>query len=203
MTTLNEYLKDKEYGREGGSDGFLEQQNWYKDIFSKYDFKNVMEIGFNAGHSADLFMSTQSKFKMFSFDIGEHSVVKISKEYIDKKFPNRHNLVLGDSKKTIPEFANHNDIKFDFILIDGDHSYQGAKLDLLNCKEISHEGTILVMDDIRYERRWQVRHTRRPTKAWSKLKHQNFLVEDGHIFGNNHRNRPKRGFAWGKYVFNK
>ena len=42
MKTLNEYLKYKECGREGGSDSFPEQTKWYEELFNKSKFKNVI-----------------------------------------------------------------------------------------------------------------------------------------------------------------
>ncbi len=206
MKTLDEYLKDKNYGQEGGSFGFPEQQIWYKELFAKSDFKTAMEIGFNTGHSADVFLSN-SNCNLYSFDIGEHGVVNIGKDYIDKKHPNRHNLILGDSRKTIPEFAETTDIKFDFILIDGDHSYEGATSDIINCKKLANEKTILVIDDIRYIKKWQRPHSKPPTDAWLHFIELGFVEELGHISGNRGKiNNDRfggrtRGFSWGKYVF--
>jgi hypothetical protein len=182
MKTLDEYLKNKNCGREGGCDGFPQQRDWYKEQFTKNNFKNVMEIGFNAGHSADLFLS-YSDCDLYSFDIGDHDVVNVGKDYIDQKFPNRHNLILGDSKQTISEFAETTDIKFDFILIDGDHSYEGATSDIINCKKLAHEKTILVIDDIRYIKKWQRPHSKPPTDAWLHFIELGVVRELGHIHG--------------------
>lgn len=203
MKTLDEYLKDKNCGREGGCDEFPQQRDWYKEQFTKNNFKNVMEIGFNTGHSADLFLS-YGDCDLYSFDIGEHGVVNVGKDYIDQKFPNRHNLILGDSKQTIPEFAETTDIKFDFILIDGDHSYEGATSDIINCKKLVHEKTILVIDDIRYSKQWQRPHSKPPTDAWLYFIELGVVEELGHISGTRGKrgNQPggrSRGFSWGNY----
>ena len=58
---------------------------------------NVMEIGFNAGHSAEVFLKNNTSLTLTSFDLGNHEYVIPAKEYIDATYPNRHNLILGDS----------------------------------------------------------------------------------------------------------
>jgi predicted O-methyltransferase YrrM len=94
----------------------------------------VMEIGFNAGHSAETFLKNNKDLSLISFDIGVHEYVKTSKEFIDNIYPNRHTLILGNSKETIPEFIKNNkNTKFDVVFIDGAHDYETAKIDVENC----------------------------------------------------------------------
>ena len=105
----------------------------------------VMEIGFNAGHSAELFLSIRSDTTVTSFDLGAHRYVQACKEEIDRQFPGRHTLVLGDSAVTVPDYVP--EAPFDLIFVDGDHSYLGAQADLRNCARLARKGTIVVMDD--------------------------------------------------------
>ena len=65
---------------------------------------NVMEIGFNAGHSAEIFLENNKDLTLTSFDLGRHPYVLSAKEYIDSIYPNRHTLIIGDSRQTIPMF---------------------------------------------------------------------------------------------------
>jgi len=53
----------------------------------------------------------------------------------------------GDSKYMIPTL----DDKFDLILVDGDHSYEGAYTDLNNTWKLLEEGGFLVFDDITHK----------------------------------------------------
>ena len=91
----------------------------------------VMEIGFNAGHSAEIFLKNNPTLKLTSFDLGSHDYLYTAKKYIDGAYPNRHTLILGDSTVTIPEYINNNPYKkFDLIFIDGGHSYTISNSDL-------------------------------------------------------------------------
>ena len=132
---IKEYYKklDQNFIFEGGENS-IENKGQAKrliELCNKYNCKNIMEIGFNAGHSADLFLNINQNIKVTSFDIGVHKYVDYGKKFIDNKYPGRHSLILGDSKKTIPDFFQGNsNIKFDLIFIDGDHSEVGAISDL-------------------------------------------------------------------------
>jgi predicted O-methyltransferase YrrM len=58
-------------------------------------------------------------------------------------------LVTGDSRQTIPQwFATHPDDYFDIITVDGDHSTEGARIDLENVMPRLKVGGALVFDDI-------------------------------------------------------
>ena len=82
---------------------------------------NAMEIGFNAGHSADIFLKSNPDLFLTSFDLGDHAYVLEAKKYIDATYPNRHTLILGDSRLSVPKFTRdlNNSCYFDLIFIDG------------------------------------------------------------------------------------
>ena len=193
---------DKNFIFEGGENS-IENKGQAKrliELCNKYNCKNIMEIGFNAGHSADLFLSIDQNIKVTSFDIGVNKYVDYGKKFIDNKYPGRHSLILGDSKKTIPDFFQGNsNIKFDLIFIDGDHSEVGAISDLFNCKKLSHSETIVVMDDTRNEEpmaSWNIN----VNKAWQKC------ISAGIVYqieseDYNQEGSCARGQSWGKYVF--
>jgi len=56
-------------------------------------------------------------------------------------------FIVGDSKEKIPELAKMG-AKFDYILVDGDHSQEGAKIDLENVRTMINPGGVIVFDDI-------------------------------------------------------
>ena len=107
---------------------------------------NILEIGFNGGHSCALYLYANPNIQILSFDICNHTYTyKCSKYLIDK-----YNLefIEGDSNKTLPNYKVT--IKYDIIHIDGGHGYDCAKNDLLNCQKFAHKNTLLVFDDANF-----------------------------------------------------
>lgn len=169
-----------------------------KNIVSDSNVKSVMEIGFNAGHSADVMLFANSSIKLTSFDLGIHAYVLHAKEYMDKTYPARHELILGDSMQTVPEFiaANGANTKFDVIFIDGGHTYDLAKADLTNCKNLAHPNTIVILDDTMYTPGWEREYTIGPTRVWEEALASNQVSElMRYDFS------PGMGMTWGKYKF--
>jgi predicted O-methyltransferase YrrM len=158
---------------------------------------NVMEIGFNAGHSAEVFLQNNKDLTLTSFDLGEHNYVRTAKEYIDYTYPNRHKLILGDSRITVPNYiANNKNTKFDIIFIDGGHNYEIAKSDMENCFHLAHKDTIVAVDDTIFTPGWQAKWNIGPTRTWSEHLQENKIIELRRIDYS-----PGRGMCWGKYVF--
>lgn len=59
------------------------------------------------------------------------------------------NFISGDSHKTLPDFFNHNPDKlFEMVLIDGDHTVEGATQDLMDTMPHIAVGGAIVFDDI-------------------------------------------------------
>jgi hypothetical protein len=196
LSSLTDYLESKNVSlMEGYSQQVVPQLNDLRSLASSA--KSIMEIGFNGGHSSEFFLSINNTVNVTSFDLGEWDYVKVGKEYIDMSFPNRHSLVLGDSTKTVPKYFNLNsDKKFDFIFVDGGHSYEIAMADLLNCSKFAHKDTIVAIDDTMYVEEWVYEFNVGPTKAWIDA------VESGLVVETKRSDYWQgRGMSWGKYSF--
>lgn len=158
---------------------------------------HVMEIGFKAGHSAETFLKNNTQLSLVSFDLGLHNYITASKNYIDAVYPDRHTLILGDSRETVPRFISENkDVKFDIIFIDGGHKYEIAKADMENCFHLAHKDTVIILDDTMFTNDWIQEWTIGPTQVWAEKIQTNQIVEFGHI-----DYCSGRGMAWGKYLF--
>ncbi len=195
---LIDYIRSKGYKGEieGYSAQVPEQMDFLIYLSNMEKIRTVLEIGFNAGHSSELFLKNGCS-EVTSFDIGHHPYVRFAKEYIDSFYPDRHELILGESEKSVPFFAKqHSGIKFDLIFIDGGHAYQTAIADLKNCKLFSHENTIIVMDDVIKNSSDQAEYNVGPTAAWNEMLRINYVVEIGYT----ETSVQHRGFAWGRFM---
>ena len=187
--SLNEFLHFKGIVPVEGNVNNLSEQ--MEDlIFLSKNVKSILEIGFNAGHSSELFLKNNKNVKVTSFDLGEHQYVYTSKDYLDTIYKDRHTLIIGDSTKTIPGYP---DSKFDLIFIDGGHQLDIAQQDLLNCMRFAHQDTILVMDDIVYHN--HANWTIGPTRAWTSAKNKKMIKQDC-----SKEYSQGRGMCWGKYL---
>jgi predicted O-methyltransferase YrrM len=202
---------------EGGSYQIGAQSDRLRELVNKRAPKSIMEIGFNAGHSALLFLAnTPPETKVVSFDLGEYAYVFAAKRYIDAMFPGRHTLVTGDSTVTIPNYEEQvahrmkdpltaPPMRFDFIFIDGGHQNDIPMKDILNSQRLAHDSrTVVAMDDISRHSSRQAHYTTQPTKAWSQMVDTGMIVEHGYDdYFTTNTTCPTdcnvRGMAWGEY----
>ena len=181
---------------EGNCGNLKEQQDELIRLCKQINPKSILEIGFNAGHSSELFLKYSNAY-IVSFDIGDHfdEYLKYGKAFLNQKYPSRHTLVFGDSTKTIPRFSNnHKEAKFDLIFIDGGHDYEVANADIINCSYLAHKDTIVVVDDIVKNNSWDRGYTVGPKRAWQEAI-SNGLVTEMESFDW----APGRGMCIGKY----
>ena len=156
---------EKNLSISGKGEGFssIGQRVFFRRLLDeRKSIRQILEIGFNAGHSAVTFLSTRSDIHVTSLDLGQHECVDIAKKYVDSSFEGRHRLLLGDSKETLKTLVNENKT-FDLIFIDGGHDIETAKSDLALAHSLSHSHTVVIMDDVLPSVYWG----RGPSIAWS------------------------------------
>jgi hypothetical protein len=170
---------------EGHMDGV--QYEWFKRLFSTHLIQSVVQTGFNAGHSAFAFANLGAN-RVTSFDINEHSYVLPAHEYLLSRFPKtQFELVLGDSRETVPEHpvAPPHDLAF----IDGGHSRDVALSDLAGLSHLVRPGGYLVMDDYGGSLPWQIE----PTIAYDQA------ISDGLVTPIDTVRTERSGWALGQY----
>jgi predicted O-methyltransferase YrrM len=156
FSRYNEGLKEISVSEEVEGGSQAEQCKFFIDyLIANPKIKTIVEIGFNTGVSAAYFLSAREDIRVISVDIGFHKYVYECKKIIDKQFPGRHTLHIGDSKKIIPEISNlEPGIKPDLIFIDGDHGEPTPLIDARNCLALADKETVLVMDDTNLYNGW-------------------------------------------------
>ena len=104
---------------------------------------NLVEVGFNGGHSAALFFYANPSVSLLSFDLCNHRYTELCLNYLKTKYSIE--FVKGNSIETIPQHQNH--LKYDVIHIDGGHDKNSCSSDILNCKKFTDKHSFLVIDD--------------------------------------------------------
>jgi len=103
----------------------------------------ILEIGFNGGHSGALYFYANPKLRLVAFDLCVHKYAELCFNYLNTKY--NIELIKGDSLKMIPR---HNDFcKYDMIHIDGGHGQEACSGDILNCRKFAGLHSFLVIDD--------------------------------------------------------
>jgi predicted O-methyltransferase YrrM len=102
-------------------------------------FNNILEIGRSKGYTFGLFKFFSPDSMVISIDI----VHTEESELLANMMQRPYNLIQGTSDN-IKEI----DIKYDLVLIDGDHSYDGCKKDWINIQDYLNENAIVIFDDL-------------------------------------------------------
>ena len=112
--------------------------------------KTICETGFNFGHSALNFLSSNSEATVYSFDLGAHEYSRPMARFLNKTFPGRLTVIFGNSTETVPSFVGRNrgSLRCDLILIDGGHDYSTSRSDLESLISLaSPNRTLIIFDD--------------------------------------------------------
>jgi len=124
--------------------GFENKRKNIVTIAKKYN--NITEIGFNAGHSAAIMLSANPNLNLTSIDIGHHSYTAPCANVIQNYFPNKHKLILKDSRKIGRDEIGPSDV----VIIDGGHDFANCFLDIALCIAYCKPRTLIVIDDYVY-----------------------------------------------------
>lgn len=115
----------------------------YQSLFDYYKgkpWKTGLEIGFAWGMSCQAFLDALGEATLLSLDDND-AMEKY--DYYKSMFGDRLNLKLGDSSTLMSKLKE----TFDYIYIDGDHTYEGVKKDLWQAPRLLNEGGVIICDD--------------------------------------------------------
>lgn len=142
--------------------------------------KRILEIGFNAGFSAYAMLSASPDVEVASVDERKWPCVDLAKDFMDRRFPDRHELHIGDSRTVVPTLTG----SYDFAFIDGGHEYETALADMRNCLRLTDT---LIVDDIGFHM---------VERAWEQLKSEGKVVEESRH--NDYDSIPARTWVVGR-----
>ena len=156
---INEELEGNLFMYHLTTDYFEEFKIKQKNVIKTSNFDNVnevLEIGFNSGFSAVLFLNSNPNINITCVDIGLHKYTIPCYNKIKEFYGDRINLLIGNSKEVVPKIHN----KFDLIHIDGAHDDTIAREDIINSYYLSNDKCTLIMDD------YDIPHL---NKLWNEL----------------------------------
>ena len=154
---LQAEAKKIEYWLEGHSGEITLERKIYASIASLPVIRTICEIGFNAGHSASLWLLANPTARVFMFDLFEHKYSKLNEVFLRregerlgvKNVNERLFTINGSSIETVPKFAaDRPDVKCDLLSVDGGHFGDIPLKDMQNMRRLAnHDFHVLVVDD--------------------------------------------------------
>jgi len=162
LRDLEQIILDSNSSLEGNSFYVHASLTEYPDLYTKQvnlfwcgkqATHKICEIGFNAGHSAMLFLlgRDESPLNFTVFDIGHHSYTKPCLNYLQSQFQNvNFEYIEGDSTQTMPAWiaANPEHVgTYDVVHVDGGHSEHCILNDMRNADVLVNHGGIVIVDD--------------------------------------------------------
>ncbi|MAG25852.1 hypothetical protein CMI47_09765 [Candidatus Pacearchaeota archaeon] len=140
--------------QEGNTGKYLKYQTLLYSLVKSLKPNRILEIGFNAGHSACCFLNASPDSKMITFDICRWGTEESAKNVL-KNNGFDITLIKGDSTTTVPKYFKENPkIKFDLIFIDGYHKFDPSVdfnipyEDMNNTKDYINSKGIFIIDDM-------------------------------------------------------
>ena len=133
---------------EGFSAQLPEQVLTYIHLVRAPFVKTVCETGFNAGHSTFMWLASNPKVRVFSFDIRKHGYAKPMADALSNLFVGRLTVTWGNSLETLPTFRQNNpSVNCDIVIVDGGHTTEIAQADMDNFRPMTSKQNLVVLDD--------------------------------------------------------
>jgi predicted O-methyltransferase YrrM len=107
----------------------------------------LLEIGFNAGHSALLALSRVPHLHYVGIDIAENPYTLSCASIIEQSFPGRARVIIADSRLELPRMLLSGEPRMDAVHVDGGHDELTAQLDIMHALLVTRFGGIVIVDD--------------------------------------------------------
>ena len=126
----------------------LTQQAFYWRVAASPAIKHICEVGFNAGHSAALWLTANPTAELDTFDLFDDAMTGFmtpNLHLLESIFPGRITAHKGNSLETIPRQILSRPC--DLVHIDGRHSYGNTVRDTLNFMHKARPSALYLFDD--------------------------------------------------------
>jgi hypothetical protein len=117
------------------------RRNYVKYVASG---RRLLEIGFNAGHSALLALIGNPYLTYTGVDIGKYRYTRLCYEFLKQKFGSRIEVFIGDSREILPRVESG---IYDLLHIDGGHSAAVSHADLATLIKVADINSHILIDD--------------------------------------------------------
>uniref|UniRef100_A0A7S2D2S4 Class I SAM-dependent methyltransferase n=1 Tax=Haptolina brevifila TaxID=156173 RepID=A0A7S2D2S4_9EUKA len=108
--------------------------------------RTYCEIGMNGGHSTVAMLEANENLTVHSWDLMKFKYSRPVIDLLHMRFGSRVVFHAGDTRDTLaPGRVN---ATCDLILIDGDHTFEGAKRDMRRMRAYATRESVVVIDDI-------------------------------------------------------
>ena len=130
---------------EGHSAQLVTERKLYLAVATLPFVGHICEIGFNAGHSASLWLLANPDAQVTMFDLWSHPYAATAEAFLRsaqaarygvKNVSERLGIIKGSSHATVRSHAAKHPRSCDIISVDGEHTYVGALQDLLDVRPL-------------------------------------------------------------------
>jgi predicted O-methyltransferase YrrM len=132
--------------RLGSVAAHAEQVQHYASLASRPSVRTICEVGFNAGHSAAVWLMANPNATLHTFDLWSHGPAgRAGLQLLKTRFPGRILAHVGDSLHTIARTTIAPPC--DLVHIDGRHDYAHTLTDFVNFVPKARADAVYLFDD--------------------------------------------------------
>ncbi len=132
----------------------------YFKLIQYFECKNVLEIGTSIGINTMYLAAATPQGIVITIE-GQKSIYQYASQLFEKHHYHNIEHKFGLFDDVLPEVLTHSD-KFDFILIDGNHTYPATIKYFQMLVSHLHENTVIIIDDIYWSKDM--------TRAWEEIR---------------------------------